>query len=272
MHLEEGGVRRALGVLLVCLVKTSAAKAAQGEDLDVYKWRVAALWWFSNPTGTFTGKANSGSFDLHRDFGFGSYSTFSGSIDWRFKRKHHLIFGVSPVVSSRTTTLQRTIEFQGVVYDVDTKVSADIKSFAFAPGYQYDIIRRNHISVSFATQVNLLNTSADLSGTVSANGQSETRKASGSIFAPLPTLGARVRWYPAHSSRLALDGSFQGMSFFGYGNFMSARSTANIAMSRVWRLNLGYQMGTRLRIDTGTNDIGIRLTQKGPVAGVEASW
>jgi len=272
MPLKEGGVRRALGVLLVCLVTTSAAQAAQGEDLDVYKWRVAAFWWFSNPTGSFTGKANSGTFDLHRDFGFGSYSTFSGTVDWRFKRKHHLIVGVSPVVSSRTTTLQRTIEFQGVVYDLGTKVSADIKSFAVAPGYQYDIIRRNHISVSFATQVNLLNTSADLSGAVSVNGQSETRKASGSIFAPLPTLGARVRWYPAHSNRLALDGSFQGMSFFGYGNFMSARATANIAMSRVWRLNLGYQMGTRLRIDTGINDIGIRLTQKGPVAGIEASW
>jgi hypothetical protein len=256
----------------VFLVTTPAVRAAQGEDLDVYKWRVTALWWFSNPTGSFTGKNNSGTFDLHRDFGFGSYSTFSGNIDWRFKRKHHLIFGVSPVVSSRTTTLQRTIEFQGVVYDVDTKVSADVKSFAFAPGYQYDIIRRDHVSVSFATQVNLLNTSADLSGTVTVNGQSETRKASGSLFAPLPTLGTRIRWYPAHSSRLAVEGSFQGMSFFGYGNFMSARGTANIAMSRVWRLNLGYQMGTRLRIDTGTNEIGIRLTQKGPVAGVEASW
>jgi hypothetical protein len=272
MLLKEGWTRQALGVLIVFLVTTPAVRAAQGEDLDVYKWRVTALWWFSNPTGSFTGKNNSGTFDLHRDFGFGSYSTFSGNIDWRFKRKHHLIFGVSPVVSSRTTTLQRTIEFQGVVYDVDTKVSADIKSFAFAPGYQYDIIRRDHVSVSFATQVNLLNTSADLSGTVTVNGQSETRKASGSLFAPLPTLGTRIRWYPAHSSRLAVEGSFQGMSFFGYGNFMSARGTANIAMSRVWRLNLGYQMGTRLRIDTGTNEIGIRLTQKGPVAGVEASW
>jgi hypothetical protein len=264
-------MKRALGVLLLCLVTTRGA-IGQDEDLDVYKWRVAALWWFSNPTGSFTGKHNSGTFDLHQDFGFGSYSTFSGSIDWRFKRKHHLLLGISPVVSSRSTTLQRSIEFQGVVYDVGTKTSAEIKSLGFAPGYQYDIIRRNRISVSFATQVNLLQTSADLSGTATVNGQSETRKASGSLFAPLPTLGARVRWYPTHSGRLAVDGSFQGMSFFGYGNFMSARGTGNIALSRVWRLNLGYQMGTRLRIDTGTNEIGIRLTQKGPVAGVEASW
>jgi hypothetical protein len=62
------------------------------------------------------------------------------------------------------------------------------------------------------------------------------------------------------------------MSFFGYGNFLTARGTGDISLSRHWRLNLGYQMGQRLRIDTGSNSIGIKLTQKGPIAGFEASW
>jgi hypothetical protein len=62
------------------------------------------------------------------------------------------------------------------------------------------------------------------------------------------------------------------MSFFGYGSFMTTQGTGSIALSRHWRVNLGYQMGTRLRIDTGTNEIGIRLTQKGSIAGFEASW
>jgi len=72
-------------------------------------------------------------------------------------------------------------------------VSADIKSLAFAPGYQYDIIRRNTISLSIAVQVYLLNTSADLKGVATVNGQTETRTASGSLFAPLPMLGPRVQ-------------------------------------------------------------------------------
>ena len=71
------------------------ARAAEGEDLDVYKIRAIAVRWFSQPTGSFTGKA-SGTFDLSRGFGFGVYSTFSGTADWRFKRKHHLIFVISP--------------------------------------------------------------------------------------------------------------------------------------------------------------------------------
>jgi hypothetical protein len=176
------------------------------------------------------------------------------------------------LTNSRRATLKRTLEFQGVTYEVGTEVSADIKSLAFAPGYQYDIIRRNRISLSIVAQVYLLNTSADLSGTATLNGQTQTRTASGSFLAPLPVLGPRVRWYPWHSGRLALDGSFRGMSFFGYGSFMTAQGMSDMALSRHWRVNLGYQMGTRLRIDTGTNEIGIRLTQKGPIAGFEASW
>lgn len=258
--------------VFLCLATMPIARAAEDDDLDVYKWRVTASWWFSHPTGSFTGKANSGTFDLNRDFRFGNYSTFSGTADWRFKRKHHLLFGASPVNSSRSVTLNRTIEFQGVTYNVGTKVSTNIRSLAFPLGYQYDIIRRNRIILSFATQVYLVHTRASLSGTVTVNGQTQARTASGSIFAPLPVLGPRVRWYPMHSGRLAVDGLFQGMSFFGYGNFLTARGTGDISLSRHWRLNLGYQMAERLRIDTGTNSIGIKLTQKGPIAGFEASW
>ena len=176
MSSKNGCTRQLLLALFLCLTTASLAQAVGGEDLDVYKWRVSGLWWFSKPTGSFTGKANSGTFDLSRDFNFGSYSTFSGLADWRFKRKHHLLLGVSPVTSSRRATLNRTVEFQGVTYDVGTSVAAEIKSLSIAPGYQYDIIRRNRISLSIATQVYLLNTSADLSGTVTVNGNPKSRR------------------------------------------------------------------------------------------------
>lgn len=272
MFFEKACARHALITLSLCFATLPLARAAGGEDLDLYRWRASGVWWFSHPTGSFTGKANSGTFDLNRDFGLGDYSTFTATADWRFKRKHHLLFAATPVTSARSVTLSRTIEFQGVTYNLGTRASAEIKSLAFVPGYQYDIIRRNRLSLSLATQVYLLYTRAKLSGMATVNGQSETRIASGSFFAPLPVLGPRIRWYPMHSGRLAVDGAFQGMSFFGYGNFLAARGTGDISLSHHWRLNLGYQMATRLRIDTGTNEIGIRLTQKGPIAGFEASW
>jgi hypothetical protein len=178
---------------------------AEGDDLDAYKWRVAAFWWFSKPSGFYQGTADLSRIDLQRDFG--SCSTFSGNVDWRFKRKHHLLLGVSPVESTKNTTLDRTITFQGETYDIGTKVSADIRSFSFAPGYQYDFIRRNWGYVALATQINLLDTKASLSGEVTVNGQTASRTASGSVFAPLPVLGTRARCYlMPNSSRIALDG------------------------------------------------------------------
>jgi hypothetical protein len=36
--------------------------------------------------------------------------------------------------------------------------------------------------------------------------------------------------------------------------------------------NAGYQLGTRLNVNVTSNRIGLDLTQKGPVAGLEFSF
>jgi hypothetical protein len=259
--------------VLACLFLLVAPLARAGEeDLDNYRWRVTAFWWFSQPSGYY--KDTSGNtFDLQRDFGFPYYSTFSGTLDWKFKRKHHLIFGVSPIESSHAASLTRTITFQGNTYNVGTLVTADIHSFSFAPGYQWDFIRRDHGYLGILAQINLLDSTASLTGTVTVNGQSVTRTASGSRLAPLPILGLHGRWYPMHdSNRLALEGQFQGMYFFGYGDFYSAKATAGYRVVSSLRLTAGYQLGTRLSIHGSSDEIGIRLTQKGAVVGIEGSW
>jgi hypothetical protein len=247
--------------------------AGQTADRDVYKWRIDGSWWFSNPTGSIHASGNTGEFDLSKDFHFGSYSTFTGKIDWHFKRKHHFILGISPVTSSNSATLTRNIEFQGVTYDVGAQVSASIQSLSFSPGYQYDIIRGNRGYLGIATQIFLLNTKATLKGVGSVNGVSATRSASGSTFDPLPALGPRGRWYPLpNSSRLSLDGYAQGMYFFGYGDFATAQMRLGVEIHRHWTVRAGYQLGTLLDIHGSSNQIGLRLIQKGPVAGIEASW
>ncbi len=265
--------RQVLLTALLLSLNVPASQAVEGEDLDVYKLRVTTLWWFSRPTGSFTGTANSGSFDVNRDLHFGDYSTFTGGVDWRFKRKHHLTFSISPVTNSKTAVIDRVITFQGQTFDIGAQVSTEIKSLSFSPGYQYDIIRRNHGFLAIATQVNMLQISARLSGNGTVNGQTAMRTASGSLFAPMPIVGPRVRWYPLHnSSRFFLDGSVQGMYFFGYGNFVSAKGLAGIAVNQHLKVDMGYQMGSRVFVHGGSNEIGVRLTQKGTVAGIEASW
>jgi hypothetical protein len=260
-------------LLLICLyVATSLPVHVFGEDLDEYKWRFNGSWWYSQPSGYFDGKNHEGQFDLSKDFHFGSYSTFTGTFDLHFKRKHHLLFGLSPVSYSNSASIARTIDFQGETYDAGTTVSSDIRSLSFAPGYQWDFIRRDRGYVALETVFEMLDTKATLTGAASVNGQSATRSSSGSFFAPLPVIGLHARGYPLHSDRLMLEGYFNGMYFFGYGDFYSARGVGGISLSHHWRAIAGYQMGTRLSIHGGSNNIGIRLTQKGPVVGIEGSW
>jgi hypothetical protein len=267
----EGPTRRSL-LLLCVFVSTLLQIHAQEKDLDQYKWRTTLSWWYSQPSGYFDGQNHEGEFDLSKDFHFGSYSTFTGTLDWRFKRKHHLLFSSSPVSYSKSATLLRTITFQNETYNVGTQATSDIKSFSFAPGYQWDFIRRDRGYVAFETLLTMLNTNATLTGIVAVNGQTATRSASGSFFAPLPVIGLHARGYPLHSERLSLDGFFNGMYFFGYGDFYSARGVAGIGLSHHWKAIAGYQMGTRLSIHGSSSNIGIRLTQKGAVVGIEGSW
>jgi hypothetical protein len=265
---------RGKAILLACfLLPATTVVHADGDDMDNYKWRLAGYWWFSQPTGVFFGAGNSGRFDLQRDFGFGRYSTFTGYVDWRFKRKHHLLFDVSPVDLSRSAILARTITFQGVTYNAGALVSANLHSFLFVPGYQWDFIRRDHGFVALGTQLYIFDTKATLSETVSVNGQGLTRTASGSVFVPLPTIGLRTRWYPfPHSGRLDLEGNAQGMYFFGYGDFAAGRGNADVEIVPHLKVSAGYQMGSRLNIHGGSDQIGVRLRQEGPVAGVVGYW
>lgn len=267
--------RRILFAVLFLICTPWVRAADDDADLDAYKIRLTGLWWFSYPTGSFqargTTSANN-SFDLSKDFGFASYSTFAGKVDWRFKRKHHLLLGIFPISSSRTTTLNRTFTFQGQTFDAGVKASADIESSAYAPGYQYDIIRRNRIILAIPVQVFLGNVSAKLTATGTLNGSSATKSSSGSIFAALPVAGPAVRWYPTHTSRYSMDGGLQGMYFFGYGNFLTVKTSAGIDLHRHLSFRAGYQLGRRLKVNDTNSRIGILLIQKGPVAGLEASW
>ena len=254
-----------------------ATRGSGDEELDNSKWKLQLNGWVSSPTGYFNGQNSEGYFDLTRDFGFGDYVTFTGKMDWRFKRKHHLLFLTSPVVSSRTTTINRTISWQGQTYNVGAQVNADIKSLLFTPGYQYDFFRLKQVWLALLVDCNLAYTSATLklSGRASGAGgvTSGTASASGSIFAPLPAVGPTFRWYPIpDSSRFYLDGILTGMSFFGYGNFVSGNAVAGIRVSPHWNARVGYLLGSRLKISGSDDRIAIRLTQKGPVFGFEYNW
>ena len=166
---DRGKGRKTLSALRAC--PTLPFVRANAQDLDDYKWRGTAYWWYSQPSGFFNSAGETGRIDLQKDFSFGYYSTFSGGLDWHFKRKHHLLFGISPVSQSHTVTLARTITYQGETYNVQTRGHRRIsKALSFAPGYQWDFIHRDR-GYLVAVQLYMLDTEGSVTGTVVVNGQ-----------------------------------------------------------------------------------------------------
>jgi hypothetical protein len=226
--------------------------------------------WLSYPSGYFNGRSGNGYFDLQRDFGFGNYATFSGKLDWRFKRKHHLLFSASPIISSRTTTLNRTIDWQAQTFDLGARVEANIQSLIFTPGYEYDFFRRRSGYLGLLVNFNLAYTDAKLKAATNGGAAGQ---ADGSILAPLPAIGPTFRWYPIpNSGRFYVDGTLVGMSFFGYGNFVSGNGVLGFPILIHWDIRAGYMVGSRLKISGSTDNIAIRLTQKGPLFGIDYHW
>jgi hypothetical protein len=261
--------------LFPLLLTASLLHAADKEDFDTYKLRIDAGWFYSNPSGSLHGTNDSGSIDLTKDLGFNSYSTFSGKVDWKFTRKNHLYVTIIPLDTSRQTVLSRTFTFQGQTFTAGLTTSSSLDTFAVAPGYQYDFIRRKRGHLGLALQIDLLDTTAKINAAAQITGdgvQHAAVSASRSLLAPIPVAGPDLRFYLTNSPRLFVQGNVLGMYLFGYGNFVSTVGNVGFTVSKHFAILAGYQLGQHLVVDNTNNRLGLHLTQKGAVVGLETSF
>jgi hypothetical protein len=276
------GAIRLLTLALVFLflgapcMQASDSDSNGSDDFDVYKLRIDGYWFYSNPSGNFQGSGSSDRIDVNYDLGFNSYSTFSGYVDWKFTRKNHLTLAVSPFQQTRQTVLKRTLTYEGQTFDAGLTTRADLQANMYAPGYQYDIIRRKRGHLGVAVQIDLFDTNASLTAQAQTTGDGTHHAAvsgSASLLAPIPAAGPEYRFYLTNSPRLFLEGNFYGMYLFGYGNFLSTNNTLGVTLNKYLSLNAGYALGSRLVVNNNSSDrIGIHLIQQGPLVGVEVSF
>jgi hypothetical protein len=263
--------------LLLFLAFPSALHAQDHEDFDQYKLRITTLWFYSIPSGSLHGtNVSDASIDFQRDLGFNSYSTFAAEVDWKFTRKNHFYVAVSRYNSSRQKTLERTFTFQGNTFTAGLVTRSDLHALLVTPGYQYDIIRRKRGHLGIGAQLDLFDSSAKIFARAQVvNGeQVGPVTASGSLVAPIPVLGPQYRFYLTNSPRIFFDGNVYGMYFFGYGSFISTADTLGVTLNKHFNLQVGYQLGSRLKVtnDDSTGRIGLRLTQQGAITGLQFSF
>lgn len=271
-------VRLSLSICVLCLVAAVPRLPAQSDDeFDSYKVRLQGFWVYSNPSGSFQGSAENGAIDLQGDLHFNTYSTFAGKLDWKFTHKNHLYILGIPYNSTREVVLTRTIVFQGKTFEAGLTVQGNLDSPMYGFGYQYDIIRRKRGHLGLGVQINLFDSNASINAPaqVTSDGvQHAAVSASGSLLAPIPVAGPEFRLYLTNSPRVFVEGNVYGMYFFGYGNYVSSMGTLGVSITRRLSLNAGYQLGTRLVVNnnSSSNRIGIDMTQRGPMVGMEVSF
>ena len=262
-------------LLLLFAVPASNSLAQENNDLDAYTLRFDGFWVYSQPSGSFHGTGSQGRFDLTADANFNSYNTGAGIIEWKFTRKNHLFVGAVPLNQSKQIVLNRTIVFQGQTFSPGLAASARLQTYFITPGYQYDIIRRRQGHLGIVAQLNLMYINGSLKvAAQTLNGTLHTAQASSATLrAPLPVFGPDFRYYLIpNSNRLFVAGNVLGMYFFGYGKFVSSYGTLGISVNRHLNLQGGYRLSSNLTIKSKTDRIGLDLTQRGAIAGLEVSF
>jgi hypothetical protein len=263
------------GLFFLMLITVPCLFAQDHEDLDAYKLRLDGFWFYSQPSGSFHGNTSQGNFDLQKDAQFNSYNTGYGKIDWKFTHKNHLYFGALPINQSKQVVLDRTVVFQGQTFNAGLTASGRLENYLFTPGYQYDFFRRKQWHLGVAAQLDLFYIKGTLQAAAQvSNGTSFAGAVSSSTLrAPLPVAGPEFRVYPIHNSnRLFIAGNVLGMYFFGYGNFVSSVGIIGVSANKHLNFQGGYQLGSRIDIKSTNDRIGLNLTQRGAVAGLEVSF
>jgi hypothetical protein len=261
-------LRGAVTFALLCLPAcTSLYGQDKNSDPEAYKLRIDGQFWYADPSASIAGSSAQVPISFDKTIGFESYSSFNAGLDWHFKRKHHLLFRVSPNQTTRTAVLQQTITFRDQTFLAGSSVTGELRNYSFAPGYRYDIIHRPRGHLGILVQIDLIDFKASITGTVLQPGQNTVATAFGTLFTPLPVGGPDGRWYFANN-RVYIDGNLKGMYFFGYGNFVSTAGRVGVVLTRHIDFVGGYELGSHLAIHGTSSRLDIRQTQRGPTAGL----
>lgn len=267
----------ALPILIAGVLSLPVLAFGQNEEQDIeqYNVRVTGFWLYSYPTVMLQAAAHGGTLDFNHDFAFNQYSTFLGKVDWKLTRKNHLYLSAAPFNQSNQAVLNRTITFRGQTYSVGATARGELQATLFAPGYQYDILRRRRGHLGIGVQVDIFRTTGSISAAAQVTGTGVHQAAASSkvsVLAPIPVAGPEFRLYLTKSPRLFVNGQVFGMYFFGYGNFIATTDYLGFAVSKSLSINAGYAIGSRLRVNDTSNRVGINLVQKGPIVGVDVSF
>lgn len=199
---------------------------------------------------------------LHGDLNLQDQWTFFGKLVLKPGRRHRINIEGSPYDFSGTSTLSRTITYNGRTYTFNDTVASEASLDYLFAGYQFDLISRDRGHFGLEAGGAYLNGTGTIrsltTGTVAAHSQT--------LGLPLAGAEFRIDLGPAH---LNVNGEAKGMSFDGFGNYFQGVVNVGAGFRRV-RFQAGYQyLNADIHENRSVNPAGIAPVMQGPIFSIQ---
>jgi hypothetical protein len=241
---------------------------ASGEDFHIEGginfWNPSAnLTVSSSGSGALSGLVGT-TIDAKQDLGFVDHSIKEFSVTVRPAPAHKFRFQYVPINYDATSTLNRTIDFNGQRYQVGLPVNSSLEWKSYRFGYEWDFVRKDSGFAGFIAELKYTDVNVSLASPVISE--------FASARAPIPALGGIGRYYfipqVAITGELTIfklptiqeqySGHYFDLNIYGTFNF-----TKNVGVQGGYRsLDLNYLA----KNDTGS------FTLKGIFVGVIARY
>jgi hypothetical protein len=207
-------------LVLVCLASTLFAPRAQAQFQasnpapgEHYAVEMGLMWWTPQPgivilSGSLAPLASAG-VDFVREFNLENerFMEFRSVLKGG---KHKARISRVPFKYEASAVLQRTVEFAGRTFDINTEATADVSWEMWRFGYEYDFVAGDAGYFGFITEVKQNNVKADLRLTSAGEpGVSLT-----DINITAPQLGVTGRVYP--HKNVSITAEFTGFKMPGW--------------------------------------------------------
>lgn len=228
---------------------------------------------------SLNGEAQRGSIvDWERNFGDEDMSRVRLDGYWRFgdSQRHKVRALWFSTSRDASRTVERDIEWGGVVYPADIRLKGESSFDVYELAYEYAFLRREKYEVTGTFGIHYTDLSLALSGEGTIDGQpvSGGVKKEGSVGAPLPVVGLRGLWNLTHD--FWIDGSWQffSMSFDEFDGNLQDFRLAVIWQPKTWAgVGLGYN---RFKVDVDITkekfDGNLNWSYDGPMIFYSASF
>ena len=248
----------AVGLLVLAFLWPVSAWTQVGEN---YTIELEGRYWRPRLDSTVQVVSNGigSEFKLVDDLGFEEKKDFyEGRLQIKFARKHKFNFEYIPMKWDADKVVTKTIEFNGQIYPVGTRVQSSLDLKLFKGGYEYDFVAGQYGFFGGTLDALVVSGNIQLKAAELAIDQKEDK-----TF-PFPMIGLIGRVYPIQW--VNFTARLSGLPLGSYGYVVDAEGSLTINPIKYLGISGGYRY---LEINVKYNDNSLDYRLDGPFVALD---